>query len=107
VTHDEVVFAIQSRARARGVLTHYCKRGERCLGDRGAPDLLLAGTHHAGWIEVKTPACPTLSSAQVQWRYQLLAAGQLYEVMQESDLEPGHAVDLFLGFLTTGEAVAA
>jgi hypothetical protein len=101
VTHDEMVAEIQRRARLRGLLSHYCKRGERCEGDPGLPDIVFP----RGWIEVKTLGCPTLSSGQKRWRYALLGAGQLYEVMHEYNLEPGGAVDQFLEFLATGRVL--
>jgi hypothetical protein len=98
VNHDQVVAEIMRRAAARGVLSHYCKRGERCEGDPGLPDIVLPG----GWLEVKTPACPTLSSGQKRWRYALIGAGQVHEVMFERDLAPGGGVDMFLEFLSEG-----
>ena len=106
MTHDQVVAEIQARAERRGILSHYCGSAERCHADRGAPDLLLAGPFGVAWVEVKTSACPTLSSGQVAWRYMLRAAGQVHEVMGEGDLIPGHAVDMLLGFVATGEAAA-
>lgn len=107
MTHDQVVDEIIRRAHRAGVLSHYCRASQRCLGSRGIPDLYLVGMYHAGHIEVKTDACSTLSPAQTTWRHALMAAGVLYEVMFERDLEAGGAVDMFLGFLTTGSAVAA
>lgn len=104
MTHDQVVSEIMTRARARGMLAHYCKRAERCDGDPGLPDIALIGRAGTGWIEVKTPACPTLSSGQKRWRYALIAAGQVCEVMHEDDLVSGGAVDMFLDFLSTGRS---
>lgn len=78
MTHDQVVAEIQERARSAGILTHYCHLSKLCLGDRGLPDLFLAGPFGAAWIEVKTPESPRLDSEQVTWKYVLCAAGQLY-----------------------------
>lgn len=104
MTHDQIVAAIQDRAKTRGVLSHYCHRAVRCSGDRGLPDLVLVGAWNIAWCEVKTPSCPTLDSGQTRWRHALRAAGQIHEVMGERDLEPGGAVDMMLSFVATGAA---
>ena len=101
MTHDQIVAEIQARAKRRGILSHYCGSAERCHGDRGMPDVLLVGMFGAAWVEVKTPG-DTLRPDQVTWNHALKAAGQLYEVMHESDLAPGHAVDQFLEFVSLG-----
>jgi hypothetical protein len=100
VTHDQIVARIQARATARGLRTHYCRKSVTCAGDRGLPDLFLCGPGGAGWIEVKTPGDP-LEPGQTAWRYMLIAAAQFYEIMYEKDLGSGHAVDQFIGQLTT------
>jgi hypothetical protein len=101
VTHDEIVKEIQARAKQRGILTHYCGRSERCTGDAGQPDLILAGRDGTAWIEVKTPGTDP-SPAQIRWKYALRASGQIWEVMLEHDLEQGGAVDMLLELLDTG-----
>jgi hypothetical protein len=82
------------------VRTHYCRKSVTCTGDRGLPDLFLCGPVGVGWIEIKTPG-DRLKPEQTAWRYALLAVGQVYEVMYENDLGSGHAIDLFLDFLST------
>lgn len=105
MTHDEVVHEIQARARRRGVLSHYCHNSIRCEGDRGLPDVLLVGHYGVAFVEVKTPG-DQLKPAQTTWKHALKAAGQLHEVMHEGDLAPGHAIDMLLAFVSTGEAAA-
>lgn len=100
MTHDQVIDEIVDRARARGVLSHYCGRATRCQG-RGLPDLLLASDFHVGWIEVKMPG-DAREPDQTTWAYKLRASGQLYEVMGPRDLGQGHAVDQFLEFISSG-----
>ena len=106
VNHDQIVAEIQKRAKARGLLSHYCGSAERCHGDRGMPDLVLAGPFGVAWVEVKTPG-DRLRPEQTSWRYMLQAAGEVYEVMGERDLAPGGAVDMLLSFAATGDATAA
>jgi len=101
MTHDEVVGAIQVRAAARGILSHYCPRSERCRGDRGMPDLVLVGQDCVVWIEVKTSG-DRLKPDQTRWRYALLAAGEVCEVMHAADLAAGGAVDMILSFAAAG-----
>jgi hypothetical protein len=102
VNHDEIVTEIQARARAKGVLSHYCGRSQQCDGDRGLPDLFLVGVHGSAWVEVKTPSSPSMSPAQVQWAYQLRAAGQVHYIVQGAALDNG-AVDAILGVLAGPE----
>jgi len=97
-THDQVVAEIQARAQAVSVLSHYCGRSERCAGDRGMPDLFLVGLQGSAWLEIKTPATPRLSPDQVQWAYQLRAAGQAHYIVQDAALENGQ-VDMILALL--------
>jgi VRR-NUC domain len=102
VNHDEIVAQIQARASKRGVLTHYCRKSITCTGDSGVPDLFLCGESRVAWIEVKT-AGDRLKSGQTSWRYRLIGACQAYRVVYEDDLEPGHAVDQMIEFVSTGQ----
>lgn len=101
MTHDEMVAEIQRRATARGVISHYCGRAERCHGDRGQPDLMLAGLVGVGWMEVKTPA-DRLKPAQTAWMYMLKASGQRHYVIREPQLSDG-TVDGILDTLAYGQ----
>ena len=101
MNHDAVVCEIQARARARGVLSHYCGPSLRCTGDRGKPDLVLVGNFGVAWIEVKMPG-DCLDPEQTRWRYKLRAAGQLVETMGPGDLVAGGAVDQLLELAALG-----
>jgi hypothetical protein len=94
VTHDEIVHAIQARAKARGVLSHYCADSTRCEGDSGLPDLFLAGKFGAAWMEVKTRGAE-LRPNQTTWKHMLQAADQTHLVVLEAHLSDGR-VDRFL-----------
>lgn len=103
MNHDEVVAEILDRAAKRGVLGHYCPDSRRCEGDRGLPDVLLAGQFGAAWVEVKTGTAQ-LKPTQTTWKHMLLAAGQRYEVMREGDLADGGLLNPLLLYLSEGIA---
>jgi hypothetical protein len=103
MTHDETVAEIQRRARARGILTHYCGTAVRCSGDRGQPDIVCVGKFGAAWIEVKSPY-DRLSSEQTQWMHALRAAGQLHYVVRPQGLDDG-SVDAILDRLAFGQSL--
>lgn len=103
MTHGQIIAAIQDRARRRGVLSHHCPDSRRCDGDRGLPDLLLVGMFGAAWIEVKSPG-DRLKPDQVTWKHALGAAGQVYQVVREGDLDDGGAVNMLLLFVSEGIA---
>jgi hypothetical protein len=103
VTHDEMVAEVQRRGAQRGVISHYCGRAERCSGDRGQPDLFLAGLVGVAWMEVKTPA-DRLKPAQTQWMHMLKASGQKHYVIREAQLHDD-TVDGILDSLAYGQPV--
>jgi len=103
MTHDQVVAEIQARAKLRGLVSHYCRRSQRCTGDQGMPDIIIVGRDGVVWLEVKTPQTPDPGPEQIRWKYKLQAAGQVCEIMTETDLEPGMAVDAILEFAATGD----
>lgn len=92
--HDDVVAEIIRRANARGCLVHYCGQAARCQGDKGQPDLVVAGPFGTAWIEVKMPG-DQLKPAQTTWRHMLTAGGQEYHVVGPADLVDG-SVDWIL-----------
>lgn len=105
MTHDEIVVEIQSRARRRGVLSHYCPDSRRCDGDRGIPDLLLVGMFGAAFVEVKAPH-DRVKPDQTTWKHALRAAGQEYHLVHGDALLNG-VVDGILDGLAHGQAHAA
>lgn len=88
MTHDQIVAEIQRRAGARHILTHYCRDSRICDGDRGLPDLVLAGPHGVAWLEVKTHY-DRLSTHQTTWKHMLLGTGQFCMTVYEGDLASG------------------
>lgn len=98
MTHDVIVAEIMARAREHNVKTHYCGRSQLCQGDRGLPDLLCVGLHHAAFIEVKTLNSPNLSPEQTSWRHQLAAAGETVYVVGADVLTNG-VIEQMLAFL--------
>ena len=101
MTHDEVVAEIQARAKARGILSHYCGPAEQCKGDPGMPDLILVGQAYVAWVEVKTLG-DRLKSLQTRWRYALLAVGSVHRIVYEYDLRPGGAEAVLLALVANG-----
>jgi hypothetical protein len=71
------------------VLAHWCGDSRRCQGDRGLPDLILAGLYAVMYREVKRDQFDTLSPQQVTWKHTLMAAGVDYAVWYYADLEAG------------------
>lgn len=55
---------------------------------KGLPDLILVGTHHLIWRELKLIGGKP-EKEQVQWKYRLLGAGQDYAVWTPLDLDAG------------------
>lgn len=88
MTHDEVVAEIQRRAGERGLLSHYCGDSRHCRGDRGFPDLVVAGLYGTAFLEVKT-GFKGFSPAQTTWTYQLLSGGETALMVRNEDLADG------------------
>jgi hypothetical protein len=57
---------------------------DRTPGTKGMPDLLLVGSHHLIWRELKLEHQP-LTSEQTRWKYLLLSTGQDYDIWYPSD----------------------
>lgn len=102
MTHDVLVAEIQVRAQARGLLTHYCGRSVTCSGDRGLPDLVVAGPYGVAWLEVKTGQ-GQLKPGQVKWKHTLTAGGQLHRTVTAEHLDMG-LVDRLLDRLARDDA---
>lgn len=104
MTHDEIVTAIQAKAaRSAGIVrTHYCRAARECTGDKGLPDLVLAGPFGVAWIEVKTAASPRLSPDQVAWAWTLRASGQRFCIVGAAELA-GDMIDRLVSALALGQ----
>jgi hypothetical protein len=55
----------------------------------GLPDLILVTMYRAAWRELKSYPGAPWSTAQIQYKYMLKAAGQDYDVWYPRDLESG------------------
>lgn len=86
--HDEIVAEIQTRARDRGLLSHYCPDSRHCKGDPGFPDVLVAGLYGTVFLEVKTGR-QGQTPDQIRWTYTLLGGGELAMIIREVDLGNG------------------
>lgn len=103
MTHDEIVAEVVTRAKSRGILSHYCKQARFCEGDRGQPDIVCVGKFAAAWLEVKTPY-DRLEPAQTTWMHALKAAGQQHHVIRPAHLDDG-TLDGILDSLAYGQPV--
>lgn len=99
--HGEIVTEIQRRAAALGLLSHSCSDSRLCKGDRGYPDVVVAGPFGALFFEVKT-GHDTLKPGQVKWMYQLLAGGELCLEIHERDLADDGDLDQLLEKIQLG-----
>lgn len=85
--HDEIVGQVISRADERGLLAHYCRDARRCEGDRGFPDLIIAGQRDVLAAEIKTAGGDT-TAEQDLWLW-MLARKIRVVVWTQRDLETG------------------
>ena len=72
---------------------------------RDLQKFLIVALTCLAWVEVKTPG-DKLSKDQTRWKWALRAIGEIHEVMGESDLAEGHAVDELLNFVGTSRVAA-
>jgi len=93
VRRAEAAFGRQviRRARRAGVLAHWCLDSRYCAGQRGFPDLVLAGQGGTIFRELKTGAGDT-SAGQDLWGW-MLRSGPLpvpaWAIWRPADLESG------------------
>lgn len=66
---------IAARAQALGLLAHWCPDSRRCTGDRGFPDLFIAGQHGQLLAELKLEDGET-SAGQDLWAWTLSQPGE-------------------------------
>lgn len=88
MTEKELQKQVQELADKHGVIWHHCSNAHLCTGQNGLPDLLLLGRHRLAWAELKTSQ-GYLKSAQNEYRYRLLAAGQMWFLWTPRDLHFG------------------
>jgi hypothetical protein len=81
-------------AGSMGLLWHHCGDSRRCQGNRGFPDLVIAGEHGILPAELKMPDGET-SAGQDLWAWTISQAGLSVPVYHPADLESGRIRDDF------------
>jgi hypothetical protein len=64
---------VAALAQRRGLLVHWCIDSRKCVGDRGFPDLTIAGPHGVIFAECKMPDSET-SANQDLWGHTIYRA---------------------------------
>lgn len=73
--HHELVQHIIRTAAELGLLAHYCARSEFCVGNRGLPDLIIAGPRGMILAEIKTGS-GDLTAEQDLWVWMIAQSDQ-------------------------------
>jgi hypothetical protein len=89
VTESVILAAVLALCEEHDVLAYHSADSRRDVG-AGFPDLVLAGTRRTLFVELKSPY-GALRPEQTDWRYRLVACGELWELWRPADLESGHA----------------
>ena len=77
-------------AERYGVLVHHCGDSRRCTGDRGLPDVILAGPRGLLFVELKS-SMHGLTEGQRTWHWMLKAAGAQVVTWLPSHFRNGQA----------------
>jgi hypothetical protein len=88
MTEDDLLAEVLALCDENDVLAYHSADSRRDVGT-GFPDLVLAGTRRTLFAELKSQYS-TLRPEQTNWRYRLVACGELYEIWRPADLESGH-----------------
>jgi hypothetical protein len=87
MTEGELVAEITKLCGQLGLLWHHCRDSRHCHGQKGLPDLLIAGPHGVLFTEIKS-AAGELTADQDMWIW-MLAKQVSIEVWRPADLESG------------------
>jgi hypothetical protein len=85
VTEAELLKRVIELADKHKILAFHSGDSRRDMGDRGFPDLCLAGSAGILFAELKD-VFGVRSPGQIQWRYRLLSAGQHVALWRPRDL---------------------
>lgn len=87
MTELELTREVMALATKAGVLSHHCLDSRHCQGDRGLPDLILAGPGGLALVELKTETGESYAN-QDNW---LWTAGLhvMTTIWRPADLETG------------------
>lgn len=66
--------AVMAVARGMGLLVHWCSDSRKCYGDKGFPDLVIAGPRGLIFAECKMPSADT-TAEQDRWIWTIGEAG--------------------------------
>lgn len=70
MSEDELLAKVLAECKRLKVLAHHCPNSTRCQGDKGMPDLILAGQHGLILAELKSETGDT-SADQDLWHWNL------------------------------------
>ena len=88
MTEAELLDMVTAMCGERGLLWTHTPDSRIVLGDRGVPDLFIAGRYGAMWREVKTEFAE-LTPGQVRWKWILQAGAQDWAIWRPSMLRSG------------------
>lgn len=84
MTEDELLGRVIEICKKHKVLYFHSTDSRRDLG-KGFPDLVMAGSSHVIFAELKSDGGST-SAEQSVWKWRLLASGQRYYLWRPKDL---------------------
>ena len=100
MTEAEFAGEVEARIRAAGLLYHWCRDSRRCAGQRGFPDLIIAGSRGLLAAELKLADGET-TAGQDLWGWTIRESGHAWVLWQPADLGNGR-IDSALMLLTLG-----
>lgn len=92
MTEQELTNTVLKMAAEHNVLAHHCNDSRYCSGDNGLPDLILVGSKHTMFVELKNFG--ELRKNQRLWRERLLATGAEYEIWTPYELKSGRVAEI-------------
>lgn len=79
---------VEAHCRGLGLLHHHCRDARKCSGNRGLPDLIIAGESGILMPELKGETGET-SAHQDLWRWTLTRAGVVAPIWNPDDWDSG------------------
>ena len=92
MTEDELLGKITGRAAQLGIKAFHEPDSRKIRIGKGFPDLVLVGIHGIIFAELKA-AGGKLSTDQIGWRWQLLAAGSTFWIWRPIHWDEGDIED--------------
>lgn len=88
MTEQELTDKIFDLAAKLRLLAHHCPRSRMCRGNRGFPDLIIAGPRGVIFAELKSEDGET-SADQDNWAYILMHSAQSYRIWRPAGYSSG------------------